>query len=1328
MSRRKQKRPQQLINADPGGTRILLQDEQLGVKSPSASLASDATSSPHSSSSPSSSSSSPPAIQDHHPPLAPRPSPGGLHAPSLPSESSSPPHWLNHHIAPYTTSLPNTLSSLSPDFPHPSLSSQTHSSPPGHAKTSHSHSHSHGHSHHPLARQPSHQPHPHSAMTSPQLGISATTTTSSALSSALSSSSSSSSSLGGAPRHHGSASPVQQPTPPSPPAAVQMPPTLAVLLEELRVLQQRQIHQMQITEEICRQVLRLGGGLNATQDGGSAQVPGSGGQRSNGDSSSPSPPHIVSGTSMASAVSTAASLLSSIPSLLQSTSTSSAGSKTNGQSSSKTTPSALTSSALTSVSSALAAAAASLHPLSLSLGLPTRFLPHDATSGKSHGAATNPFSHTNGLTSSVAASSTTSSSSAAAATASSGRQQHACRFCGKVLSSDSSLQIHLRSHTGERPYQCPVCLSRFTTRGNLKAHFLRHREQNPELSLSLLPPALSEGSSQSGSSGGAGGTNGTGPRSRKRRAEQSSEQESFGVKGALGVVPDSMAASLGFLSGSAGRPSPSSLPLPPSVDLALLSTAHSLLQLNRTSSSSANASTTSSPSSSSSSAGPLKGSKQQRFDENTPPHSALLAAAAAAGGSPYSQLAHLPKILFPGGAAGAHHHPGLALLHPSSLASPHGQLAFPFSPYPGKASAASSSSPSSSTSPSSSSTTSDTSKLQRLAQKLEKQPQGGAHSLSSSDAPTSSSDVTSSSSASSAYRREMMAALGLNPNINLDLSGGSGGIQASSVATTTSSPSLMSPSGTGTGTTALSANQCGVCLRVLSCPQALRLHQATHLGERPFPCKQCGRSFSTKGSLRAHVAAHHSRSQANGGAGRAQQNSCPLCQRKFTNALVLQHHIRLHLGGQIPPDGNGTEEQEKEMHVEDAAGDAEIGSPQEDHPTNLSMGSQDKPLDLGSSSSNKALSLVLSAPDNDGSVHREPVSLLADLSVKSNLERGGGVFAEAAGLAASAETEKQDPLSLVMSRPQMLNGPSAAASALLKSGDLTTAPYHSTSHSLMSSHSHSVQQDDADADADADADDMAPLSLCVRADRSGSGESESVVSLSRAKSPAPTISTVVKAPTATVVVSEATDTPSALTPPSSPGSANEGPATQAEPVAETCTDDDATSPTTAEPASHAVTAAPQNGLQATGEGEDVAMEEENREEDEEEEKEIEEKEELKEEEEDKGAEGTEEETQPVTPVKTSRGARAEKPVYTCNQCGKEYASRSGLKGHMKVHSGPVTPKAIKTAKDTSEEPSAISTNSVVAEEEADKPPANQDKSCDTDEPMETSGVAEEEAE
>jgi len=31
--------------------------------------------------------------------------------------------------------------------------------------------------------------------------------------------------------------------------------------------------------------------------------------------------------------------------------------------------------------------------------------------------------------------------------------KHRCRYCGKIFGSDSSLQIHIRSHTGERPYK-----------------------------------------------------------------------------------------------------------------------------------------------------------------------------------------------------------------------------------------------------------------------------------------------------------------------------------------------------------------------------------------------------------------------------------------------------------------------------------------------------------------------------------------------------------------------------------------------------------------------------------------------------------------------------------------------------------------------------------------------------------------------------------------------------------------------------------------------------------------------------------------------------------
>ncbi|EPY76519.1 sal-like protein [Camelus ferus] len=109
-----------------------------------------------------------------------------------------------------------------------------------------------------------------------------------------------------------------------------------------------------------------------------------------------------------------------------------------------------------------------------------------------------------------------------------------------------------------------------------------------------------------------------------------------------------------------------------------------------------------------------------------------------------------------------------------------------------------------------------------------------------------------------------------------------GAVAAASTASgvpATSAPATSSSASSG-------PNQCVICLRVLSCPRALRLHYGQHGGERPFKCK-----------------------------------------KKFTNAVTLQQHVRMHLGGQIP-NGRGSESGgEKAISVR---GDSEEASGAED--------------------------------------------------------------------------------------------------------------------------------------------------------------------------------------------------------------------------------------------------------------------------------------------------------------------------------------------------------------------------------------------------------------
>ncbi|XP_038577794.1 sal-like protein 4 [Micropterus salmoides] len=213
-------------------------------------------------------------------------------------------------------------------------------------------------------------------------------------------------------------------------------------------------------------------------------------------------------------------------------------------------------------------------------------------------------------------------------------------------------------------------------------------------------------------------------------------------------------------------------------------------------------------------------------------------------------------------------------------------------------------------------------------------------------------------------------------------------------------------------------NECVICHRVLSCQSSLKMHYRTHTGERPYKCKICGRAFSTKGNLKAHYGVHRANTPLK------MQHSCPICQKKFTNAVVLQQHIRMHMGGQIP----NTPMPENQF---DAA-EAMAPSLPEETPMDVSRfeaSMEDCEPELNSHKPNDTSDSLTSAPEEQPQQHAAP-AVFSSLDVLKNLTSALALKRQSSTASESEGTSKESPSAPIEQEYQNGRSPAISDSAM----------------------------------------------------------------------------------------------------------------------------------------------------------------------------------------------------------------------------------------------------------------------------------------------------------
>ncbi|XP_055859201.1 homeotic protein spalt-major isoform X1 [Episyrphus balteatus] len=478
--------------------------------------------------------------------------------------------------------------------------------------------------------------------------------------------------------------------------------------------------------------------------------------------------------------------------------------------------------------------------------------------------------------------------------------KHRCRYCGKVFGSDSALQIHIRSHTGERPFKCNVCGSRFTTKGNLKVHFQRHAHKFPHIPMNATPipehldkfhPPLLEQMSPDSS-----------PTHQPQMPQQMPPVSlplpfppSAGYPGLPGLyrppldilktlgpypnpffpslphLPPAMAAALKRneeLPTDLRKPSPPNSPEqvkepepeqeranarsvtpPPVVEeepLSLKIKQEAVQEENELSRDSERMSTP--PPAEAPPSLPLP-PPPAPVTQVSPPTPIISVRPLAPATPPTPTKSALPPVVQPQQPA----------IHPQPSPGPIPPQNIELLPTPGQLPP---------------SFHRDDFFADRFPLNFTK------------TSPDRRSPIRSPASfpRSPFFGAAMKHEMALLPRPHSNDNSWENFIEVSNTSETLKLKEMMK------NKKLTDPNQCVVCDRVLSCKSALQMHYRTHTGERPFKCRICGRAFTTKGNLKTHMAVHKIRPPMRN------FHQCPVCHKKYSNALVLQQHIRLHTG------------------------------------------------------------------------------------------------------------------------------------------------------------------------------------------------------------------------------------------------------------------------------------------------------------------------------------------------------------------------------------------------------------------------------------------------